>query len=716
VRRREPGLTSAMTHGQISVAQISTGSPLFEQVVALGNANSRTLGFFPKGAFVDAAVESRLLAALNADKELAGYVLYRTAGQRAMVVRLCVDTPYRRRGITKVLVNELVGRVRHLDGLGLWCRNDYAENALWPKLGFQFVRERPGRSLHGHPLSLWWMDFGHQNLFSLASSGPEQTVDVVFDMSVIALIDEEGAPPEIRALSADWLQNSLRAFVTPEARVEVDRDSDVVRRRRSITKLQGFEPLHASMADFDRAIPGMAGLVCPNVDYESLSANDQSDIRHLAYAVTTGEPFFVTRDDRLLRRRKQIAERYPLTLLRPAELVLHLERSANKLSQHLPFPDRRLRIVPAAATDLDDAVVAFLDTEHGERRVHFEKAFLQAALTPEVNEIQLVKDGDQCVAILVVDMSDAHVARVPLFRIARGTQSAIVARHLLGVLALRTAAAGRILTNVSDPHLTPAAASFMAEFGYFEQDNSIWKCGSLGAVTVDEICSRLGTDMLPSDACRTAEKILAELKATENSSFPSSARLERTLWPARVLGVGIPSYVIPIQPSWARELFDSRLAAQGLFEPEQALVLNPQNVYYRSARGGNPPPGARLIWYVSGQYGGTEIKAARACSTCDEVVIDSAARVYKSYKRLGVYSWQNLTRMAKGTSRKVAAIRFGRTHEFDSPVTLPVLRSLYSSATGKTLSVQGPMQIPESMLRSIVQEGVTSVGSRAAGY
>lgn len=560
------------------------------------------------------------------------------------------------------------------------------------------------------------MDFGHQNLFSLASSGPEQTVDVVFDMSIIALIDEESAPSEIRALSADWLQNALRAFVTPEARVEVDRDSDSLRRRRSIAKLQRFEPLHASMTDFDKAIPEVAGLVCPDLDYGSLSANDQSDIRHLAYTVTAGEPFFVTRDDRLLRRRKQIAERYPLTLLRPAELVLHLDRSANKLSQHLPLPDRRLRIVPAAATDLDDAVVAFLDTEHGERRVRFEQAFLQSASNPQVNEIQVVKDGDQCVAILVVDVSDAYVARVPLFRIARVAQSAIIARHLLGAVALRAAGAGRILTNISDPHLTPAAASFMTEFGFFEQGKSIWKCGSLCAVTVDEICGRLGDAALPSDARTAAEKILTEFRAGENRSFPDSARLERTLWPARVLGVGIPSYIIPIQPSWARELFDSRLAAQGLFEPEQTLILNPQNVYYRSAQGANPPPGARLVWYVSGHYGGTEIKAARACSSCDEVVIDSAACVYKSFRRLGIYSWQDLSRLAKGTSRKVTAIRFGRTQELEKPVTLSVLRSLYSSATGKTLSVQSPMPIPETVFRSIIQEGIASVGSRTVGH
>lgn len=88
---------------------------------------------------------------------------------------------------------------------------------------------------------------------------------------------------------------------------------------------------------------------------------------------------------------------------------------------------------------------------------------------------------------------------------------------------------GGVLVNISDPHLTSAAASFMAEFGFFEEGESIWKCGLLGAVILDEICSRLADAALPSDARAAAEKILTELRVAENRSYPASARLERTL-------------------------------------------------------------------------------------------------------------------------------------------------------------------------------------------
>lgn len=606
-------------------------------------------------------------------------------------------------------------RVRHLDGLGLWCRADYAENALWPKLVFQYVRQKRGKSIHGHPLSLWWMDFGRQNLFSLTSHDTEQAIDVVFDVSVIALIDDESAPEEVKALSADWLQSAIRVWVTPEARVEVDRDSDLVRRRQSIAKLRRFEPLHVSMIDFDRALPGMTSLVCQTPDHDKLSVNDVSDVRHLTYAVTAGKRFLVTRDDRLLRRRRLVAAHYPLTVLRPGELVLHLDRST-RLSPQVALPDRRLRNAPVGATDLDDVVIAFLDTQRGERRVEFEQAFLRAAANPQLNEIQVVKDGDTRAAVMVIDLTDPHVARVPLFRIGRIVGAPTIARHLLGTVSLRATQAGRILTNISDSHLTPEAASFTNEFGFFVEGQSLWKCGSLGCVTIEEVCRRLRDNPLPPDARAAAERVLGELSAVETRSFPASARLERTLWPARVIGVGIPSFIIPIRANWARELFDSRLAAQGLFDPEQSLILNPQNVYYRSGQGGNPQAGSRLIWYVSGQYAGTDVKAARACSSCDEVVVDSASRVYKSFRRLGVYSWPDLTRLSKGTSRKVAAIRFGRTQEFDKPVTLSVIRSWYTSATGKTLSVQSPMPIPEMVFQSIIEEGVASVGTRTNGH
>jgi ribosomal protein S18 acetylase RimI-like enzyme len=149
VRPRIRDMTHAIDRVEIAVAEVKAESPLFPQVIALGNANSRTLGFLPKGAFLDAAVEGRVLAVVDPNQQVVGYVLSRTSDQRAMVVHLCVDPAHRGRRIAKLLVNELVQRSRHLDGLGLWCRSDYAENALWPKLGFQFVRERRGRSIQG---------------------------------------------------------------------------------------------------------------------------------------------------------------------------------------------------------------------------------------------------------------------------------------------------------------------------------------------------------------------------------------------------------------------------------------------------------------------------------------------------------------------------------------------------------------------------------------
>jgi ribosomal protein S18 acetylase RimI-like enzyme len=91
----------------IEVAQVAAETPLFPQVVTLGNANSRTLGFFPRGAFLDAAVEGRIVAASDANQQVIGYVLYRTADQRGLIVHLCVDRPHRGRGIANRWLNHV---------------------------------------------------------------------------------------------------------------------------------------------------------------------------------------------------------------------------------------------------------------------------------------------------------------------------------------------------------------------------------------------------------------------------------------------------------------------------------------------------------------------------------------------------------------------------------------------------------------------------------
>jgi hypothetical protein len=469
-------------------------------------------------------------------------------------------------------------------------------------------------------------------------------------------------------------------------------------------------------ARFDAVLDGLTKELFPDRSFSSLSTNNQSDLRHLAYTAAAGKTFFVTLDRRLLGRRRKLGSTFHLTVLRPAELILHLDRST-PTEKHRPItlPDKELRLSATTAADTDVILETFLATDHGERKPEFEQLLFQVAAQPQQGRIHLVRDGQRVVGLIVVDDSKAGVSEAVLLRVVAGPVSHVVARTMLSLFVYDAARSGRVVTCVSDSFLDPNLSQLLADLGFIPAGKQFWKCGVLGCVEIDELVDRLRTESLPVDARTFVDNVISDIQATANLPFPSSARLERRLWPARVLGVGIPTYLVPIKPQWARELFDTELALQGLFAANRDLILNHENVYYRSGRGTRPAVGGRLIWYVTGEYGGQRIKSVRACSSCEDVVVDSATRVYKSYRRLGIFAWRNVLKAAHGElNTSIMAIRFVRTEEFKNPVPLAKARAVHSALTGKALSVRSLMPIDEAVFKAIHNEGVQPIGLRAA--
>src|SRR6266571_8176234 len=85
--------------------RVVTGSDsrLFDQVIALGDKASQTLGFLPASVFAQAAHDKRLLVALQ-DGQVIGYTYFSLPRQEVRLVHLCVDPAFRGRGVARRLV------------------------------------------------------------------------------------------------------------------------------------------------------------------------------------------------------------------------------------------------------------------------------------------------------------------------------------------------------------------------------------------------------------------------------------------------------------------------------------------------------------------------------------------------------------------------------------------------------------------------------------
>src|SRR5690606_24678519 len=129
----------------------------------------------------------------------------------------------------------------------------------------------------------------------------------------------------------------------------------------------------------------------------------------------------------------------------------------------------------------------------------------------------------------------------------------------------------------------------------------------------------------------------------ENFHFHLKYTLERHLSPLKINDFEIPTYVIPIKPVWAEQLFDDKSREKlPLFESEDKLLLNRENVYYRASSKGSLVAPARILWYVSQNATTKEKGQIKAASYVDEIFIDDAKKLFKQFKDLGIYKWKDI--------------------------------------------------------------------------
>lgn len=183
----------------------------------------------------------------------------------------------------------------------------------------------------------------------------------------------------------------------------------------------------------------------------------------------------------------------------------------------------------------------------------------------------------------------------------------------------------------------------------------------------------------------------------------TAGSLEAQLWPAKILGEGVSSFVVPIMPGWAAQLFDAELAAGDLFGALARLALNRENVYYRRPKNGRFKLPARLLWYVAKDANEPGTMAIRACSRLLSFEVGPAKILYGRYRRIGIYEWPQILETAKGDNMgEIMALRFADTELFSTPVEVPALRSI-----GISSLFPSPTEITEDQFTEIYRLGMT---------
>lgn len=143
------------------------------------------VGFTHAPAYRKYADDGGLLVALEG-AEVVGYTLFGLPkrNQHVRLAHLCVAEERRGKGIAALLIAELRRRQSHRLGIRVRCRRNYDLGPMWSSLGFVPKGEGFGRGGDKETLDTWWLDLGHDDLFTEVQS--DALLVVAVDHSVFS--------------------------------------------------------------------------------------------------------------------------------------------------------------------------------------------------------------------------------------------------------------------------------------------------------------------------------------------------------------------------------------------------------------------------------------------------------------------------------------------------------------------------------------------------
>jgi predicted nucleic acid-binding protein/predicted transcriptional regulator len=675
-----------------------TISKEFNDAVELGDRNSKTLGFLPKVAFEKYAKQNQLIGAFDSNSnELLGYLLYRVSYNKVTIVHLCINKTKRNNSSAKKLVNYLKENTKQYDGIKLSCRNNYGIDSVWEKFNFVPIKEKIGRSKKGYPLTIWWFPHFQNNLLTQISEYElNNKIVAVIDMNIFLDIKGE-REEESLALKSDWLLSEAILYYTREIYIEINKAKTPEIKKSSRDLLNNFEELlFKDEEEFYNVLEEL------KKEFPLKHKNDKSDLNHIAYSISGGAQFFITRDDEILKKSK-FFEKYNLTVYRPSEFITHLDENI-QVSKYKPqsLIGTSLNSKRITTKNIDFFTNTFL--KPNERKNHFQKTIRNSLSLPNKFELITISKNNHLLAFIIFDRTLENKLIIPVFRFLNSSLRITLTKHLLFKSILTSINEDRTIIEISENYIEDDIKNAIQE-ARFTKLNNTWKKVNIKDVTdTKNLYSIINQE---ENTKNVIASIDLKLKNAEKSSeFIKKYNYERFLSPLKIKDLEIPSYIVPIKPQWAEELFNDKSKEKlDLFEPKYELLLNRQNVYYRSASPKIMNSPARILWYSS-ENKSTKVKGSIiATSYVDEIFIDKPKKLFKQFEKLGIYKWKDIFETA-GNKDKIMAFVFSDTELLKKPISLKNISNIFNVLENKKFMIVAPIKIKTETYLAVYKEGM----------
>jgi GNAT superfamily N-acetyltransferase/predicted nucleic acid-binding protein len=676
----------------VELRTAAPGSEIFRAAQTLGDSHSQYLGSLPYAAWQEYAERGQILCAVGpADSEgegeetLLGYAAFRLPRQELALAHLVVDPDHRGSGVARSLVDELARRHPDRRGIRARCRRDYASHAMWPKIGFVARGNRPGRSAEGHLLTDWWYDFGHEDLLTW-QGGDQSVVSAVIDANVF--LDIHGASPNKEVVAhIEGMEDRLQILVSPELSNEINKNNNAAERSRLLAIAQNYPRLPVQLSDvenFKTEILKRIGSV--------RRPQDHSDVTHIAYALAAGVDVVVTRDRKARSRLAGVARDLGnIALTSPANLVAVLdEREGKPAYAPAALHDTGYSMNEAGGDGA--ALREFLNTNSGERRSAFDRTCEYLAGQRPKSTRLIISDPEGRPVALAGAAPSEIALEVHLARIRPCALQVSVATQLVGQLRNLAYEHGCDTVIVRDQHLHAVIYTALLEDGFHPFDGGLLAVTLNGVHPAQDLRTRLDViqQRLPQAERAALSPLLA---AVDSPTAHNMAAVERQLRPVRVSDAPIESWILPIRPTFAADLFGY---PSQLFARPTNLGMSREHVYYRGQKSGEASP-ARILWYAS-----TPEQCVFAVSTLIGVSDSEPGEAHRRFKRLGVYTYEQVSGAA-AKSGSVRALQLADTELLERPVPYSRLQQLAANY-GQTPQLWSATRISPQLFTDLMEE------------
>lgn len=516
-------------------------------------------------------------------------------------------------------------------------------------------------------LIIWVLDFGHPTLFD---DFEDDRAAVALDHNVFLDLhmktEERPQGEESRYLLSDWIGEYVELCVTNEVFNEILSHDDPDERAVEQQWATQYRNLSAPNDPWQRLTDKVAS-IAPKAG--------RADHQHVARAAAGGARYLVSRDRDLLDAAEAIQAELDLAVLQPAELIAHLDQMrAEDPYRPVALEGTELRQLSPSADMQEEVQAALLNHGDGEKRAELGSRLRPMLADRESYDVQAVKAADgRIVAGFARRVTDGGL-EVPFIRVApreRGLN--VIARQL--VFGQRKQAADLKLeeARITDPHLSRGIREVL-KLEHFEEEGEGWT-------------ARVKTGLLKAD----------EIGVDGPLSKEKAIQYEDTFWPAKVIGAEVPTYIVPIKVPYAEALLDAGFSEQSLLPRQLGLGLDREHVYYRRTRNDRGiAPGARILWYVTGDAPVHPRGSIRAVSQVADVVTGRPRSLHARFKRFGVYSLEQVSATADGNG-EVMALRFANTEVLERPLSVDDLQAIWEQQDDRFYAPQSPTLIDEHM-------------------